>query len=184
MRQRIEKVVMAESDEAATYRTGLSGWVSRDGCYWGEDERMARWDGSTHHKCPECGGLVERGRIDCHACYEKRRSEAYDAMPKQEWDGKAPLVLFDTETYFWDEDGVRDYCDDEGLKPEDLKLVMCVPIYAALLDVDHWGDDLPGDDGEPPDWLVDAVDKLNATIREKNEPLSWVQGKIAVIVSD
>ena len=174
-----EKVVMYDSDEAATYRTGFAGWVSRSGRYWGQDEHMARYDGSTHHACPKCGATTERGYINCRGCQDAARAEVYNAMPRQEWDGETPLVLFDTETYFWDEDDVTDYCDEEDCKPEDLQLVLCIPVYASLIDVDHWSDDLAE---EVPEWLEDAVDVFNATIKAKNEPLSWIQGKIAVTV--
>jgi hypothetical protein len=44
-------------------------------------------------------------------------------MPFKEWDGIAPLTLHDDE-YFWDEDGVLEYCEMNGMKPEDLRLVI------------------------------------------------------------
>lgn len=37
-----KSVIMFDSPEAATYRTDIKGWVSRDGRYYGEDERGAR----------------------------------------------------------------------------------------------------------------------------------------------
>ena len=43
----IKQIILPESPEAASVQT-VTGWVSRTGRYWGNDERMARYDGSTH----------------------------------------------------------------------------------------------------------------------------------------
>ena len=36
-----EEIVMQDSDEAATYRTDIKGWVSRNGRYYGDGKRRA-----------------------------------------------------------------------------------------------------------------------------------------------
>lgn len=51
-----EKIIMYDTPAAAMYRTGIEGWVSSDGHFFGKGERaehLARYSGSTHHKC-EC----------------------------------------------------------------------------------------------------------------------------------
>ncbi|EKB5404420.1 hypothetical protein OOP60_004875 [Salmonella enterica] len=50
MSRQKEKIVMMDSDEAASIRT-LTGWVDRQGRFWGNDEYQARWCGATHRKC-------------------------------------------------------------------------------------------------------------------------------------
>ena len=40
------KIVLLEDAEAATLKT-VTGWVSRDGLFFGSDERTARWSGAT-----------------------------------------------------------------------------------------------------------------------------------------
>jgi hypothetical protein len=45
-----EKIVMMDSDEAASIQT-VTGWVDRHGRFWGKDEHQARWCGATHRKC-------------------------------------------------------------------------------------------------------------------------------------
>ncbi|KGB00537.1 hypothetical protein DR73_495 [Enterobacteriaceae bacterium ATCC 29904] len=45
MSKQIEKVVMMDSPEAASIQT-LTGWVDRQGRYWGKDEHQARWCGA------------------------------------------------------------------------------------------------------------------------------------------
>ena len=44
------KIVMMDSDKAASIQT-VTGWVDRQGRFWGKDEHQARWCGATHRKC-------------------------------------------------------------------------------------------------------------------------------------
>ena len=49
-----KEIILDTSDKAATYCTGLTGWVSRDGYYFGDNkdsENMAKYKGSTHRSC-------------------------------------------------------------------------------------------------------------------------------------
>ncbi|WP_407226469.1 hypothetical protein [Enterobacter roggenkampii] len=50
MNMKTEKIVMMDSDEAASIQT-VTGWVDRQGRFWGSDEHQARWCGATHRKC-------------------------------------------------------------------------------------------------------------------------------------
>ncbi|MEB2744543.1 hypothetical protein [Citrobacter portucalensis] len=50
MNMKTEKIVMMDSDEAASIQT-VTGWVDRQGRFWGKDENQARWCGATHRKC-------------------------------------------------------------------------------------------------------------------------------------
>ena len=45
-----KSVIMYDSPEAASIKT-ITGWVSSAGRFWGDNEHMARYDGSTHMKC-------------------------------------------------------------------------------------------------------------------------------------
>jgi len=80
--EKTKEMVMFNSDQAAQFRTNLSGWVSRNGRYFGNDERAARYDGCTHTICEDCGNPVDRGYLICQECREKRDKSKYDAMPK------------------------------------------------------------------------------------------------------
>ena len=77
-----EKIILQDSPEAATFKTGLSGWVSREGRFWGDNEDSARWEGSTHRKCETCETIVPRNRICCNECTEKRAQSAYENAPR------------------------------------------------------------------------------------------------------
>lgn len=49
-----ETMILPSSDEAAQQVT-VTGWRSREGLFYGNDERIARWAGATHVECSECG---------------------------------------------------------------------------------------------------------------------------------
>ena len=178
-----EPMILNTDNEAATFRTDISGWVSRHGFFYGGDEQGARKHGCTHTIC-ECGEPIEKTRIRCKKCEEAHSNKRYAALEKKLWDGEAPLNIWNDDRYFWDEESLEDYCFDMHIKVEDLQLVICEPVYAQEIDpYDLYCDDLPEeiciDDG-----LWDAFEKLNRYIREEKIILSWVPGKYAALVEE
>jgi hypothetical protein len=181
-----ERVVMYDSAAAATYRTDIKGWVSRDGLYFGENEHSARWSGCTHQKCA-CGNIHEKGRTICNSCYAKQWSDKYYALPMVKWDGDTPLYSWDDDQFFFDESDLLDWMaglkEDAGNgdKPE-VQLVLCDPGKLHLIDHDTWCDDLP-EDGELPDEVATKIDELNEVLR--NAPtLCWYPGKTRIDVDE
>lgn len=166
-------IVLYNSDEAARKVT-VTGWASKDGRFWGNDEHMARWDGCTHKLC-ECGEICDKSYTKCDKCIAKQRHEIFLKTPFKEWDGKTPVVLFDNDTYFFSEDDIEYYCDDNELKPEDLRLLICEPLCLSQIDYDYWNDDLP-EDGELPPKVEEALKALNKAIEEEGT-VSWWPGK-------
>jgi hypothetical protein len=178
-----EPKIMYDSDEAAQLVT-VTGWRSKDGIFYGNNEHIARWAGCTHMVC-ECGTEHPKGRTMCDDCFKKKRDAKYQAMPTKEWEGE-PLCLHDDETYFWSEDQVTDWCDDNGVDPATLQLVICEPQYAGTLDGnDIFRDALPEDqyleDRAP--ILAAAFDALNKVIEERAEILCWMPGKYRTCIS-
>lgn len=174
-----EKVIMYDSPEAAIYRTDIKGWVSANGLFYGDGEsgeRAARYDGATHRKCEECTVVIKnRSYTVCDSCLRKRRQIKYNNMPFKEWDGGTPLVLFDDDKYFFDEESILDYAEDCEMKPEGLMLVICEPNHYGFISDDYWEDVLP-EDGEVDDALRKKVDELNEFIKTL-PPASWSAGK-------
>ncbi|MBI6975702.1 hypothetical protein JET74_09700 [Pseudomonas lactis] len=173
-----EKVVMYESPEAASIQT-VTGWVGADGRFWGKDEHMARWCGATHRQCeknPE--HPIHAIRSYCQQCHEESRKAKFAAMPIKEWSGE-PLVIFDGDQYFFDEDSLRDFLVDSDIDLADLQLCICEPNMPREVDPSNvFIDDLP-EDGEIRDQqLVAALELLNEMIRQ-SEPLSWSEGEYA-----
>lgn len=171
-----KEIILNTSDEAAIFKTGISGWVSRNGHFYGDEERLARWDGCTHVVC-ECGNLAKKGWTKCAQCRVEAMNKKFEAMERKKWDGETPLCIFDTDHYFFDTDDLDYYCDCNGCFPEDLQLVICEPMFLSQINDDYWSDELP-DDGELPDDVVSALNGLNAAIK-KAEPVGWMPGNYA-----
>jgi hypothetical protein len=100
-------------------------------------------------------------------------------MEAKKWDGETPLCLFDSDTFFWNADDIEYYCEDHDIKADDLKLVICEPVYAREVDPEEfYFDDLPEDNkDEVPKELAAAFEELNKKILDYKTPLSWVPGK-------
>lgn len=172
-----EKRILSTSDEAASIQT-VTGWVSRLGRFWGNDERMARYEGCTHGFC-ECGAVVEKSYIRCNSCQVVLERERYQTRPTQVWDGATPLYSDAREEYFMDAESLADMLADVEDVPtiEDLRLVICEPNHASQIEPDHWCDDLP-EDGDIPSEMAEALKAFNEVVR-RQAPLSWSPGKYA-----
>ncbi|MDD5511955.1 MAG: hypothetical protein PHI12_14300 [Dehalococcoidales bacterium] len=172
-----EIVVLFDSNEAAQYRTNISGWVSRHGhlCC---DERAARYDGCTHTLCEDCSQPIAKGRLVCTECWDKRQIKKYEAMPKAEWNEKGMLYSDAADKYFSDWDEIEEFIEEEGGTIEGLRLIICKPHYLPLLDSSDFGCDDLAEDGELPDAVIDAIAKFNEVIYSIG-PVSWTPGNKA-----
>lgn len=173
-----EKIIKYESEEAATYKTGLEGWVS-GGRFFGKDEHMARWHGCTHLKC-SCGNYVKKGWTKCLSCRHKGEVERYQAMQYKEWDGVEPVCTLNGDKYFFSEADLIDYINDLDDPEDTINLIICEPLEWRQLESDYWSDVMPDDgdrDGELPKELQDAVDSLNKILNTLSPP-SYQPGKI------
>ncbi|GAB3988011.1 hypothetical protein GCM10028807_09650 [Spirosoma daeguense] len=171
MPRKEEEVVLYDSEEAAKEIT-VKGWVSRTGHFYGKDENAARYDGCTHKLC-QCGKQMERRWLKCSDCRAKQDEECYNALPFEEWNGSDALYSQTHDRYFFDEDSLIEYCEENEVTPDDLRLVLCEPNEYSTIDSEHWSDIMPEDgDGELPKELQEALDNLNAVI-EKLPPCSY-----------
>ncbi|WP_292992524.1 hypothetical protein [Nitrosomonas sp.] len=174
-----EKPIFPESEEAAKFVTGISGWVDRDGRFWGADEKMARYSGSTHRHC-DCGEVVEQ-RSYCRACSRRKDIEKYKNAQKIEWDHKTPLYSQDHDKYLFDKDDLFDLmCETQVTDPDELELFICEPNELSQINSEYWNDDLP-EDGELPDSVEEALAVFNKALVDAGT-VSWHPGKFAAIV--
>ncbi len=175
-----EKIVMYESPEAASIQT-VTGWVSRLGHYFGDNEHIARYDGSTHKVCAGCGGIVARSGY-CQACRSKRDDEAFHALPAEPWDGTTPVFSHHLEKYFFGGE-LEDYLADEEVDVEGLQLVHCTPVHLRQIDDSTWEDELSTEDDymDLPEAVQVALDALNEAIKAA-PAVTWLPGKIAVLL--
>lgn len=171
-----KKIIHYDSPEAAVFKTGIEGWVSSDGRFWGKDEHMARYTGCTHMPCDGCGAQIQRGYSRCEACRKKKATENWKALPFVAWDGKAPICTWDGDKYFFSEDELIEWLYENELSGSDVELVFCESQSYSEIDYSYWGDEAH-EDWEPPKELEEAVEKLNELLR-KLLPHSYTVGKI------
>lgn len=176
-----DKIIMYDSEEAASLKS-ITGWVSSTGQYWGKDEHMARYAGSTHKNC-ECGrGIHMKHYTCCDTCIAERSRKRYLELPYQEYNGTFPLAEMDGDKYFWDEDDLIQYFEDLTEDDQDpldyIDLVHCAPQYASQIGMDHWEDITPEDHEEiGTKEFQEKLDELNKIITDM-PPVSWMPGKI------
>jgi hypothetical protein len=182
--------IMYDSTEAAVYESRtLTGWWSvkststKDARFWGDDEHMARYDGSTHQLCWECGKNDHRKMWTCcRECRAKHDAEQYAKLPKKPWDGESMVVGYKDDNYFNSLEDVYDYCDEHGCKPEGLMLCHCEGVELPQVDIvqhlyDSMGEDQDADDIDAD--ILSAVDELNELISAA-KPMCYRQANIAV----
>lgn len=171
-------VILPDDPRAARLVTNLSGWVDRHGQFFGDDEDLARYAGSTHSACKECGEVTSKGWLQCTKCRLRKDIAKYETYPKQEYTGD--IVYSDARDEFYlDEDELLDALVD-GATCESLRIVACEPQYAHYIDAeDFFHDSLP-EDGEVPDELEKIVTAANEAIKAYGKPLSWVPANIAI----
>ena len=97
---------------------------------------------------------------------------SYENMPAAKWDGRSNIYSQLLDIYY-DSPDIID-CQIPGQTLADLQLVICVPNYVPLLDLDYGQDELPDDDDEPPPELASAINMFNESV--KGLVLSWSPG--------
>ena len=173
-----KKQIFPDSNEAAEYRTDITGWVSRGGLYFGKDEQAARYAGSTHATC-ECGKVIpKQGHTLCLDCRENVALENYMTAPRTKWDGETPLYSKKVDKYFFEED-LEEFAYDQECTVADLLLVICEPIYLREI-ADDFGCDELSEGGELPKDVLEAIEEFNRVIQGVG-PVSWCAGKYAAI---
>lgn len=174
-----KQVIMYQSHEAATYKTNIEGWVSSDGRYWGKgdhNEHMARYTGCTHTKC-DCGAIIpNKSYTKCYDCRNINRIENYNKLPFKIYNGDPVVTAFESDNYFFDEDSIIDYMNDNDMKSIDL--LFCEPNTWFKIENDYWADIMPeNSEGDLPEDLQNALNNLNDVIK-KLPPCSYSPGKI------
>jgi len=171
-----ELVILPDDERAASIQT-VTGWVSRTGGYWGDNERMARWEGSTH-RISESGIVIPKNGY-CHVSHDKRMNEKYEGFPVEKWDGTFPICIWNSDTFFFDHDEIHDFISDRTRDElVNIQFVACQPLKMPQVDDDYFLEELH-EDAELPPAVKDALDELNKQIREA-EPFSFTAKEIAL----
>jgi hypothetical protein len=178
-----ETIILPDSPDAAQHLPDLNGWLSRNGRFF-KNEHYARYDGSTHKKCPKCATIIVRGRTVCDACWKKSRIDRYSKFPTKKWNGEDPIYSNVYDKFFVSCGQVMVFCETYHCSIEDLLLQICKPVYAREIDpYELYADDLPDESTLPCD-ILNLFNELNEGIRQSKAILSWMPINIAVDVSE
>jgi len=169
--------IFPESKESAKFVTGISGWVDREGRFYGKDEALARWSGATHKRC-DCGEIFDKDSY-CKICARRMLHEKYQNAKKMNWDRETPLYSQKYDEYIFDEQELIDFMEERFESDADeLELFICEPVMLRMISINYWKDDLT-ENAELSQEIITAVDELNELIK-KEDPVGWRQGKFAV----
>lgn len=179
-------------EDAAEQRT-TTGWCCKH-CnrFWGKNEHMARYCCSTHSYC-ECGAKATKGWSKCDSCRDKERFEQWQAKPCVAWDGSFPVGDWGGDTYWFDEDQLRDYLHEQACEqfdceePTDSQLIevleseqvcTCEPNNGRCFEMQEY---LCDDLAEDQTLDCKDIDKVVNDWIAANAPFSWSMdgGKIA-----
>jgi len=178
-----EEIILIDSPKAA-FKIITIGWINRHGQFCGRNKEAAFCSGATYRYCEDCNSPAKIGYTACEPCRVKFKQKKYFEKPQKEWDGIVPLYSDAVNEYFYDHDGIEDYCEEYNCKIDDLWLLICEPEYLREYDIsehneDNWPEDFDSNDiitGE----LEAAIDNLNDIIK-KQKPISWFPGKFRPI---
>ncbi len=174
----MDDVILKNDPRAATYRTDITGWVGRNGNYYGRDEGRARRESATHRVCDVCGNIIEVHAF-CVPCYDRKKIDKYNAMPEKEWDEETPVYSQTNDEYH---ESWSDVCDEDPNEKiiEALQLIICEPKYLKEIDpYEYYSYDIP-DGGDLPDQIYQAFERLNKVIRESRDIICYVPGEYRV----
>ncbi|MBK8810784.1 MAG: hypothetical protein IPN69_08655 [Acidobacteria bacterium] len=170
-----ERIILPDDPEAVTAVT-VHGWKTIDGFIY-LDERAARYASSTHCLCKTCGKPARKPYTKCDGCRELADIAKYDAMPREEWDGKAVLYSDALSEYYSSLDDAEDQLPDD-MTLEGMRLIICRPVTVRPLDGSEWGDDIPEGEEDLPPPIEAAINQFNEATR--GIVLSWRPGKTAL----
>ena len=172
-----QEIIMFNSDKAAMWTEGISGWVDRGNRFWGDDENAARYSGCTHVLCLDCNcALVLKPQVVCRQCAKRREVKRYQNMPVVEWDEKGMIYSLSFDRFFWDWEEAEDLAECRETTLADMLLVICEPEYLREIDDDFCSDILTEE--ELPDDVLEAIEKFNNFLRNYG-PISWSPGNKA-----
>ena len=180
----ISEDVILPDDPRAAERVTMTLWRSRSGrLYLERDRSVAMRDGATHIHCDQCGKPTPaEPYILCAECRAESDRQRWTKLESKPWDGTSPIAIMGSDTYFFDENDLDDYCHEHEVEPSELLLVHCRPHTPGDIDpYDFFCDYLPDDGSSPvlPDDVLDAFKTLNQAI-ENWETCLWYPGNVAV----
>jgi hypothetical protein len=172
----VEPVILETDPDIVTYHTDITGWLDINRFFRGQDKAMTIYASITHKICA-CGNLMEKFYTECSSCRHKDDVKRYNKYPFKEWNGTDIVYSDSADMYFSDAGEIEEYCEENDVKPEDLRLRLCKPNYISEIDGSQWDDMLPEDVDHFPKAVQDAIDAFNKLV-PTFPPLSYSPDKI------
>lgn len=176
-----EKIILPEDAEQLIEQVNLDVWKVSDKKYFLTKE-SAIDHVITNKKC-ECGNLMNKYNSKCYDCLNKERIKEnkikYMKKPFQEWDDETPLCLYNDDKFFYCEDEVHDYLEENNLTQGEIQLCICAPNHPPQIDYYVFCEDIMPEDV---DDVADLAPEITKKIDELNEfiktqpPISWNEG--------
>jgi len=152
-----------------------------DGGLWNLSEHYVRLGACTHINCQKCNKEVEKHfSMICSERRDTQTIEKYKDLELVEWDGETPLVTYDEEKYFFSEEDIESYCEENDLDPNQLMLVLCEKSKFTRIDFDFWEDDTH-EDWEPSKEFEDKLKEFNRFLMDQSTE-TWFPSKKRVAI--
>lgn len=169
------------AEEAAEFVTHVEGWICKT-CrtFYGKGgESSARYCCEKDHACgiQDCAGRAKKPYTVCDPCRSKLDLARYLKLEVVDWDGKAPLVVYDDDLYFFDVDYLSDWLAEQGLKAEDAQLVIARDDGPPLFEMAEFLSDYLCEDNYDQLGPTDGIDKVVNQWIEKNAPKTYLPSK-------
>lgn len=132
MKSKDSEKILSTDDRAATYVTNLKGWVCRNGMFFGEDERSARYNGATHIKCniKGCDELIKKYDLACDKCASENYINQFKKLQIVDYKNEDCEVIFSDllEEYFVDiphlYERISEYCIEHNIDKDEFDETM------------------------------------------------------------
>lgn len=127
-------------------------------------------------QCKACDtGMSHYSHRLCKGCWDLKQIEWWERLPVVQWDGEG-MVCSDRDGEFFDsiESAIDGLDDDEDI--DDLRLVICEPVYARAFSVDDWVSDDAHDDWDGGKEAGEVEQKINELLQGLGV-LSYQPGK-------
>lgn len=115
----------------------------------GDDAEDRAFTCCAPYACSECKAETERYHTLCRSCSYTKRLNAFIAKGETPWDGKFPIVVWDSDKYLFDEEQLLEYIHEYGWT----EFEGCDEVVPRSFEVhDYLSDDLHEDSEMEGDW--------------------------------
>jgi len=166
--------------EQAAEQAAVMGWACRRcGRFYANfdgAEHLARMCCSDDHPCErKCGNRAPQRYTICPSCRNVDQAKVWDKMEAVDWDGKAPIAVWQDDTYFFSIDDLNEYIEEHEISNlDELSLVLCRPNRLPKLDLfEYLGGLLPEGVERLPDGYLE-VEKAFDEYVKAHQPWCWV----------